>query len=136
MTTTTAPGSRYFAVAEVLYVLVAIGFFVYLFSYYLTTSGGPTLLAFTLVPVTFILFTLDALRRNEFYPRLGPLANSCIAAVYIAICAVISAYMIVEFEEIGTVRAGVTWCWAGSWFCWSWSSRASATSCSFSSTSS
>jgi TRAP transporter 4TM/12TM fusion protein len=107
MTTTTAPGSRYFAVAEVLYVLVAIGFFVYLFSYYLTTSGGPTLLAFTLVPVTFILFTLDALRRNEFYPRLGPLANSCIAAVYIAICAVISAYMIVEFEEIGTVRAGV-----------------------------
>lgn len=107
MTAATGLESRAYAVAHVLYYGVAVGFFGYLFNYYLTTTGGPTLLAFTLVPVTFILFTLDALRKKAFYPRLGALANFCIAALYIAICVVVSAYMIVEFEEIGTVRAGV-----------------------------
>jgi TRAP transporter 4TM/12TM fusion protein len=93
-------------VVEVLYFTVAVAFFLYLFSYYLTTEGGPTLLAFTLVPITFVLFVLDSLRRNEFYPRLGPMANYGIAAVYSALCITVSGYMVVEFEEIGTVRAG------------------------------
>ena len=106
MTTTAAPRSRSSAVAEVVYYVIAIGFFAYLFRYYLTTAGGPTLLAFTLVPITFVLFTFDALRKNEFYPRLGTTANFCIAAVYTAICFTVSIYMFVEFEEIGTVRAG------------------------------
>ena len=95
------------AVVEGLYLLIAAAFFLYLFNYYLTTEGGPTLLAFTLVPVTFVLFTLDALRRNELYPRLPPVANYAIAALYIVICAAVSVYMFVEFEEIGTVRAGI-----------------------------
>ena len=98
--------SSVFAVAEAAFFVVAVGFFVYLFQYYLTTNGGPTLLAFTMVPVTFILFTLDSLRKNDFYPSLSAGVNLAIAAVYIAICVVVSIYMYVEFEELGTVRAG------------------------------
>ena len=93
-------------VVNVLYLATAIVFFVWLLCYYLTTAGGPTLLAFTLVPVTFVLFTLDALRKDALYPSLGPVPNYCIAAVYCAISIVVSVYMFVEFEAIGTVRAG------------------------------
>jgi len=92
---------------EILYFLVATFFFVYLLRYYLTGLGGPTLLAMTLVPVTFILFTLDSLRTNALYPKLGPLANHVIAGVYVAACLVVAVYMNIEFEAIGTVRAGI-----------------------------
>ena len=70
-------------------------------------GGGPTLLAFTLVPVTFVLFTLDALRKDELYPSLGPIPNYIIAAVYCGISITVSVYMFVEFEALGTVRAGI-----------------------------
>jgi len=59
------------------------------------------------VPVTFVLFTLDALRNNEFYPRLPPIANYAIAAVYIAVSLAVAVYMHTEYFEIGTVRAGI-----------------------------
>ena len=39
-----APGSRSRTVVEGIYFCVAVAFFVYLFNYYLTTEGGPTLL--------------------------------------------------------------------------------------------
>ena len=45
-------------VLEGIYYATAIFFFVYLFVYFWTTEGGPTLLAMTLVPVTYILFVL------------------------------------------------------------------------------
>jgi TRAP transporter 4TM/12TM fusion protein len=93
--------------AEALYLLVAAFFFVHLLRYYLTGLGGPTLLAMTLVPVTFILFTLDSLRTNTLYPRLGPAANLVIAGVYVAASLLVAVYMTVEYEAIGTVRAGV-----------------------------
>ncbi len=92
---------------EVLYGLVALFFVVFLVRYYLTGLGGPTLLAMTLVPVTFVLFTLDALRNNALYPRLGPLANHVIAGVYVAVCLIAAVYFNVEYEAIGTVRAGI-----------------------------
>ena len=92
---------------QVLYFATAIAFFAWLLHYYLTTAGGPTLLAFTLVPVTFVLFTLDALRKDELYPSLGPVLNHVIAAVYCAISITVSVYMFVEFEALGTVRAGI-----------------------------
>ena len=57
------------------YYLVAVFFFVYLFAYYSTSRGGPALLAFALVPVTFILYTLEALRKDELYPSLPAAAN-------------------------------------------------------------
>jgi len=50
---------------------------------------------------------LDALRNNELYPRLGAAANYIIGGVYIALCIVSLFYIGIEFEEIGTVRAGV-----------------------------
>jgi TRAP transporter 4TM/12TM fusion protein len=93
-------------VVEVLYLLVALYFVGELFRYFLTGSGGPTLLAVTLVPITFVLFTLDALRKDEFYPRLGPAANYVIALAYAAIGVAVAVYMHVEFIAIGTVRAG------------------------------
>ena len=107
MSTPPAPGARSRATVEVLYFAVAIAFFAWLLYYYLTTAGGPTLLAFTMVPVTFVLFTLDALRKDELYPSLGPIPNYCIAAVYCGLSITVSVYMYVEFEAIGTVRAGI-----------------------------
>ena len=92
---------------EWLYYLTAVFFFGYLFVYYWTSEGGPALLALTLVPVTFILYTLEALRKDEFYPRLPPVLQHVLAAVYIAVSIAVAVYMHVEYEEIGTVRAGI-----------------------------
>lgn len=101
-------GPRPKAPANVLFFIVAAFFFVYLFRYYMTGIGGPTLIAVMLVPVTFILFALDALRKNDFYPRLGLTANYIIAGVYIGLCLVAILYLNLEFMDIRTVRAG-TW---------------------------
>jgi TRAP transporter 4TM/12TM fusion protein len=95
------------APARVLFFIVAVFFFVYLFRYYMTGIGGPTLVAVMLVPVTFILFTLDGLRNNNFYPRLGLTANYIIAGVYIVVCLVVTLYLNLEFMDIRTVRAGI-----------------------------
>jgi TRAP transporter 4TM/12TM fusion protein len=105
--TSTARGAAPPRAVTWLYYLTAIFFFVYLLVYYWTSEGGPVLLAVTLVPVTFILFTLDALRTNELYPRLPPLANYLIAAVYIAASIAVAVYMHTEYYMIGTVRAGI-----------------------------
>lgn len=91
---------------QVLFFLVAAFFFIYLLRYYVTGLGGPTLLAVTLVPVTFILFTLDALRSHDLYPRLPAVANYLIAAVYVALSLLVAAYMTWDFVDIQTVRAG------------------------------
>jgi TRAP transporter 4TM/12TM fusion protein len=98
--------SRSFTVVTVLYFLLAFGFFAHLLNYYVLTAGGPTLLAFTLVPVTFVLFALNELRTGGMYPRLGFKVNCAITAAYAVLCAVISVYMVREYEAIGTVRAG------------------------------
>ncbi len=106
MTDTAAPAFRPHRAVEWVYYGTAVLFFVYLFVYYWTAEGGPVLLAFTLVPVTFILYTLEALRKNEFYPRVPVAANYAIAVVYCAISITVAVYMVVEYEAIGTVRAG------------------------------
>ena len=92
---------------DALYYLTAVFFFLYLFVYFWTSEGGPALLALTLVPVTFILYTLEAVRQNEFYPRLPPSTRHVMATVCIAISIAVAVYMHVEYEEIGTVRAGI-----------------------------
>ena len=107
MSDNAAPLSRPRRVIEWLYYLTAIFFFLYLFVYYWTTQGGPVLLAFALVPATFVLYTLEALRKNEFYPSLPAVANYVIAAAYIGISITVAVYMFVEYEMIGTVRAGI-----------------------------
>ena len=100
MTDTPASAPKTPAAVERLYFLTAIVFFLYLFSYYWTSEGGPVLLAITLVPVTFILFTLDEIRKGEFYPRLPAAANYAIAAVYIGLSIMVAVYMRVEYIEI------------------------------------
>src|SRR3989304_3667289 len=107
MAASPAPSSRPRVAVEWLYFLTAVFFFLYLFAYYWTSEGGPTLLAITLVPVPFVLFPLDELRKNEFYPRLPTIANYAIAAVYIAVSLAVAVYMHTEYFEIGTVRAGI-----------------------------
>ena len=107
MTDSAAPYSRPRVVVEWLYYLTGVFFFVYLFAYYWTSEGGPSLLALVLVPVTFVLFTLDELRKNEFYPQLPPAANYIIATVYIISSIAVAVYMYVEYVEIGTARAGI-----------------------------
>jgi len=103
----TAPeAARSRLVLDALYFFIAAFFFLYLFVYYWTSEGGPVLLAITLMPVTFVLFTLDALRKNELYPRLPAIANYVIGGLYIAISIAVAVYMYLEYEMIGTVRAG------------------------------
>jgi TRAP transporter 4TM/12TM fusion protein len=107
MSASPAVASRPRVAVEWLYYLTAIFFFVYLFVYYWTSEGGPTLLAITLVPVTFVLFTLDELRRGELYPRLPAAASYALGGVYVAISIAVAVYMHTEYFEIGTVRAGI-----------------------------
>jgi len=106
MTNAFAPGPKAYAVITTLYFLLAAAFFFYLLRYYTTTAGGEVLLAFVLVPVTYVIHTLDSLRKGDFYPRLPLNLNYLIAAATSALCFTISVYMYVEFEELGTVRAG------------------------------
>jgi TRAP transporter 4TM/12TM fusion protein len=93
-------------VVDCIYYAAAIFFFLYLFNYFWTSEGGPTLLAMTLVPITFVLFTLNSLRTNDLYPRLPAIANYVIAAVYIGCALAVSVYMNSEYYELGTSRAG------------------------------
>jgi TRAP transporter 4TM/12TM fusion protein len=97
-------------IVECAYYLIAIGFFLYLFQYFWTSEGGPTLLAMTLVPITFVLYVLNSLRENNLYPRLPFAANLAIAAVYIALALYIAYYMHTEYEALGTERVGY-WDW-------------------------
>ena len=93
-------------VLEGIYYATAIFFFVYLIDYFWTTEGGPTLLAMTLVLVSYILFVLMSLRDNDLYPGLPPLANYAIAAIYIAVAIAVALYMHTEYYALGTERAG------------------------------
>ena len=101
-----APPARLRAVVDVLYYLVAIFFFLYLLNYYVSGEGGPTVLAVTLVPATFILYVLDGLRKNELYETLGWKPNYIIGGVLIALAVASGVYIYNEFYEIRTVRAG------------------------------
>jgi TRAP transporter 4TM/12TM fusion protein len=56
--------------------------------------------------VVFILFVLNELYQNEFYPGLGWIANYAIAAIYIGLALVAGIYIHVEFYDIRTVRMG------------------------------
>lgn len=89
-----------------LFYATAAFLFAYLFQYYLTGEGGPTVLTVTLLPVCFILFVLESLRTNTFYPRLGLTANLVIGAVYVGLALMVLYYIRTEFYQIRTVRAG------------------------------
>ena len=103
---TDASARRPRIVLDCIYYVTAIFFFVYLFVYFWTSTGGPTFLAMTLVPVTHMLFVLNSLRDDDFYPSLPPAANYAIAAIYIGCALTVAYYMHTEYYELGTSRAG------------------------------
>jgi TRAP transporter 4TM/12TM fusion protein len=93
-------------ILECVYYVAAIFFFLYLFVYFWTSEGGPTLLAMTLVPVTYILFVLGGLREDDLYPNLPPATNYVIAAIYIGLALAVAVYMHTQYYAMGTERAG------------------------------
>jgi len=102
-----ASAQRLRTIVHTIYYGIAAVLSVYLLSYYVTGEGGPTVLAVTLVPVTFILFVVDELRKDGLYPQLGALTNHTIGAVYIGLALASGLYMHVEYFAIETVRAGI-----------------------------
>ncbi len=94
------------AVLDHLYYTVSIGIFLSIFVYYWTDMGGPTLLAMTLIPIIFAMFTLQALRDNDLYPALPPVANYAIAFLYCAFSFYCAYYMNTEYMALGLERAG------------------------------
>ena len=78
---------------DCIYYAVSIGFLLYMLYYYWTGEGGPTLLAMTMIPMTFVLFTLQALRGNDLYPPLPLLRTTSIAAAYCGFSLYCAYYM-------------------------------------------
>ena len=89
------------------YYASAVAFFLFMFYYYWTGIGGPTLLAMAMIPVAFVLFTLHALRTNDFYPKLPPLANYAIAAAYCSFALYCAYYMHTNYMSLGEERSGM-----------------------------
>jgi TRAP transporter 4TM/12TM fusion protein len=90
-----------------IYYAASVAFFLYMFYYYWTGIGGPTLLAMGMIPVAFVLFTLHALRTNDFYPKLPPLANYVIAAAYCGFALYCAYYMHTNYMSLGEERSGM-----------------------------
>lgn len=64
------------------------------------------LLACIMVPYAFALYTLNSLKENKLYPRLGRRANYAIASIYVALCAITSVYLYMEFDDLIWIRVG------------------------------
>ena len=90
-----------------IYYTASIAFAFYMFYYYWTGNGGPTLLAMTMVPVTFVLFTLQLLRENELYPKLPMAANYVVAAAYCLFALYCAYYMNQNYVSLGEERSGM-----------------------------
>jgi len=106
MTASVFPRRPPFAL-DCLYYAAAVGYLGYMLAYYWTSSGGPTLLAMTMIPVTFALFTLQSLRQDDLYPRLPRLANYAIAAAYCGFSLYCAWYMRTNYVALGEERAGM-----------------------------
>jgi TRAP transporter 4TM/12TM fusion protein len=102
----TTPRHRPPLALAIIYYASAIAFSVYMVYYYWTSAGGPMVLAVTMVPLIFVLFTMQALRQDEFYPKLPVIANYVIAAAYCAFALYCAYYMKVNYRALGEERAG------------------------------
>jgi TRAP transporter 4TM/12TM fusion protein len=92
--------------ADILFYIFCLGFFLYLFRYYMTGLGGPTLLVVTMVPVTLCIAILNDLRNQRLYPSLGPIVPWFFAAAYIAFSLYASYYLVRELDGIRMFRIG------------------------------
>ncbi len=93
--------------ATVAFFAAALLFVAYLLRYYATGAGGPTLLAVAMVPVAYIIATLDDLRRGQLYPKLGPAGSTIVATVFIGLATGAGLYLNAEFEQIRFSRLGL-----------------------------
>jgi TRAP transporter 4TM/12TM fusion protein len=104
---TTKPAARPPFVLDCLYYALAVGFALYMFYYYWTGTGGETLLAMEVIPIVYVLFTLQQLRENDLYPKLPRAANYAIAAVFCLFSVYCSYYMATNYISLGTERMGM-----------------------------
>jgi TRAP transporter 4TM/12TM fusion protein len=89
-----------------LFLLVATFFLGYLWYYYVTGVGGPTMLAVQMVPAAIVVLVLNDLRHGDFYPNLSQITALLIALVYIAVAVGASYYLYSEFDAIRMIRLG------------------------------
>src|SRR5229473_1648453 len=94
------------AFLDAIYYSGSIGLFLTIFVYYWTDMGGPTLLAMTLIPIIFAMFTLQALRDNDLYPKLPLVANYVIAFFFCAFSVYCAYYMNTNYMALGLERIG------------------------------
>jgi TRAP transporter 4TM/12TM fusion protein len=106
MTDTTAK-PRPPVLLDTIYYAFAIGFALYMFYYYWTGANGETFLALGAIPITYVLFTLQALRQNDLYPALPRSANYLIGTVYCLFSIYCSYYMVTNYVALGTERMGM-----------------------------
>ena len=106
MTDAAPPTQRAPVLLTAIFYAASIGFVAYMLYYYWTGLGGPTLLAMTAIPIVYVLFTLQSLRLNEFYPRLPLAARYIIAAAFCLFSLYCAYYMNTQYEALGTSRAG------------------------------
>ncbi len=102
-----APAPRSKLALDWLFYGSSVAYLAYLLYYYWTGLGGPTLLAMTMIPVTYALFTLQALRQNEFYPKLPRIANYLIAGAFCLFSLYCAYYMHTNYIALGEERAGM-----------------------------
>ena len=105
--TTATPNNRPPIALNVIYYTSSAAFFLFMFYYYWTGIGGPTLLAMGMIPVAFVLFTLHALRTNEFYPKLPTSLNYVIATAYCGFALYTAYYMHTNYMSLGLERSGM-----------------------------
>lgn len=94
-------------VLDCLYYAVAIAFAVYMLYYYWTGNDGPVVLAMGMIPITFVLFTLQALRQNDLYPKLPMSVNYAIGAVFCLFSLYCAYYMHTNYVALGEERNGM-----------------------------
>ncbi len=93
-------------VLDYLYYAISIAFFIYMVYYYWTGNDGPVVLAMTMIPITFVLFTLQGLRQNDLYPKLPASVNYAIGAAYCLFSFYCAYYMHTNFVSLGEERNG------------------------------
>ena len=94
-------------VLDCLYYTISIAFFSYMIYYYWTGNDGPVVLAMTMIPLTFVLFTLQGLRQNDLYPALPMSLNYAIGAVFCLFSLYCAYYMHTNYVALGEERNGM-----------------------------
>jgi TRAP transporter 4TM/12TM fusion protein len=93
-------------VLDCLYYAISIAFFMYMVYYYWTGNDGPVVLAMTMIPIAFVLFTLQGLRQDDLYPSLPISLNYVIGTVYCLFSLYCAYYMYNNYVALGEERNG------------------------------